>query len=150
MNLSRRRFLHAASAAVATSAMPAILPAGAEETLFSPYNKAAAQHSSAIMVGYAAIAWGGNDTQAMEDISSLGYPGIQIRANAVKEIADPHALKELLDQHHLQLAAFSSGDVLIDPSQEEANQAMHEANAKYVHAAGGTFLQLIGTFSHNT
>ena len=149
MNLSRRRFLHAASAAVATSAMPAILPAGAEETLFSPYNKAAAHHSSAIMVGYAAIAWGGNDTQAMEDISSVGYPGIQIRANAVKEIADPHALKELLDQHHLQLAAFSSGDVLIDPSQEKANQAMHEANAKYVHAAGGTFMQLIGTFSHN-
>ena len=149
MNLSRRRFLHAASAAVAMSAMPSIRAAGAEETLFSPYNKASAHHSSVIMVGYAAIAWGGNDTQAMEDISSVGYPGIQIRANAVKEIADPHALKELLDQHHLKLAAFSSGDVLIDPSQEEANQATHEANAKYVQAAGGTFAQLLGTFSHN-
>ncbi len=149
MNFSRRHFLHTASAAVAASAMPSMRTAGAEEILFAANNKAAARHSSAIMVGYAAIAWDGNDTQAMEDISSLGYPGIQIRGNAVKEFADPHALKELLDQHHLQLAALSSGDVLIDPSQQQANQAMHEANAKYVRAAGGNFLQLIGTFGHN-
>jgi inosose dehydratase len=135
MRLTRRQFLRTLGVAVSASAVPAVVRAAP---------------ASPIRVGYAAIAWGGNDTQAMEDVSSLGYPGIQIRANAVKEFADPHALKELLEQHHLQLAAFSSGDVLIDPAQATANMAMHEANAKYVHAAGGTFLQLIGTFRPDT
>ena len=36
-------------------------------------------------IGYASITWGGNDRQAIEDISSVGYPGIQVRSNAIKE-----------------------------------------------------------------
>jgi inosose dehydratase len=137
MSFTRRQFLHRLGVAVSVPALPAAVRA------------AGAASPPAIQVGYAAIAWGGNDTQAIEDVSSLGYAGIQIRANAVKEFSDPLALKGLLGQHHLQLAAFSSGDVLIDPSQEAANLAMHVANAKYVRAAGGTFLQVIGTFRHD-
>jgi inosose dehydratase len=155
MSFSRRHFLRTAGAAVTISALPGTLPALAGQPLrdlctsLRSFDKIASHGPSTIQVGYAAIAWGGNDAEAIADLSSLGYPGIQIRANAVKEFADPHTLKDLLDQHRLKLAAFSSGDVLIDPSQEAANQAMHEANAKYVHAAGGSLLQLIGTFSHN-
>jgi inosose dehydratase len=154
MRSTRRNFLRTVGAGVTMSALPVAVPAFARRPLcdlamgLRPFDKAA-HGSSAIEVGYAAIAWGGNDAEAIADLSSLGYPGIQIRANAVKEFPDPHTLKDLLDQHRLKLAAFSSGDVLIDPSQEAANQAMHEANAKYVVAAGGTFLQLIGTFAHN-
>jgi inosose dehydratase len=154
MRSTRRHFLRNVSAATAMSALPVAVPTLQGQylrdvsTRLHPFDKAA-HGSSKIEVGYAAIAWGGSDAEAITDLSSLGYPGIQIRANAVKEFSDPHTLKDLLGQHHLQLAAFSSGDVLIDPSQEAANQAMHEANAKYVRAAGGTFLQLIGTFSHD-
>lgn len=155
MKSSRRHFLRTVGAAVTTSALPMTLPVLGAQALrdpssdLRPFDKAASHSPSTIQVGYAAIAWGGDDSQAITDLSSLGYPGIQIRANAVKEFPDPHTLKDLLDQHQLKLAAFSSGDVLIDPSQEAANQAMHEANAKYVSAVGGTFLQVIGTFSHN-
>jgi inosose dehydratase len=154
MRSTRRHFLRTVGAAVTLSALPVAVPTLESQYLrhlstgLRPFDKAA-HGSPRIDVGYAAIAWGGSDAEAITDVSSLGYPGIQIRANAVKEFPDPHTLKDLLGQHHLQLAAFSSGDVLIDPSQETANQAMHEANAKYVLAAGGTFLQLIGTFSHN-
>ena len=141
LKFSRRDFLR--TAVMTTSTLPVALPA------LGLFNKGSAHGSSAIQVGYAAIAWGGDDSQAIADLSSLGYPGIQIRANAVKEYPDPHALRDLLGQHHLKLAAFSSGDVLIDPSQQAANLATHEANAKFVRAVGGNFLQLIGTFSHN-
>jgi inosose dehydratase len=152
MRHSRRQFLRAASAALTVAGIPVRGLAG-RQLLYpsagpSFFDKVAPHSGSTISVGYAAIAWGGNDAQAIADLSSLGYPGIQIRANAVKEFPDPHTLKDLLDQHRLTLAAFSSGDVLIDPAQEAANQAMHEANAKYVQAVGGTLLQLIGTFNH--
>ncbi len=152
MKSSRRQFLRTVGAAVTTSALSGAVPLLGQalrnpSCSLDPFYKTAA-HSPSIQVAYAAIAWGGDDTQAITDISSLGYPGIQIRANAVKEFADPHTLKDLLAQHQLALAAFSSGDVLIDPAQEAANQAMHEANAKYVSAVGGNFLQVIGTFSH--
>jgi inosose dehydratase len=156
MKSSRREFLRTAgAAAVTTSTLRMALPALEAEVLrngtsnASFFKKSESPGPSAIQVGYAAIAWGGDDSQAITDVSSLGYSGIQIRANAVKEFSDPHTLKDLLDQHRLKLAAFSSGDVLIDPSQQAANGAMHEANAKFVSAVGGNFLQVIGTFSHN-
>ena len=34
-------------------------------------------------IGYAAITWGGDDEQAIEDVSSVGYKGIQLRASAL-------------------------------------------------------------------
>jgi inosose dehydratase len=155
MKLSRRRFLHTAGAAATVSAVPEVVRYLSAQPLpyapsSSPFlDRAGSSNLPGVQVGYAAIAWGGNDSEAIADVSSLGYPGIQIRSNAVKEFPEPHVLKDLLDLHRLDLAAFSSGDVLIDPSQESANQAMHEENAKYVHAVGGTFLQLIGTFNRN-
>jgi inosose dehydratase len=155
MRFSRRQFLSAANAVAAMSTLEGAIRAFAGTTLpgstktLSFFGSALSHHPSEIMVGYAAITWGGNDTQAIEDIAALDYRGIQLRANAVKEFPDPHALKDVLDRHNLSFAAFSSGDVLIDPSQESTNLAMHEAHAKYLQAAGGKFMQVIGTFSHN-
>src|ERR1700754_5286379 len=66
--------------------------------------------SGNIKLGYAAITWEGNDAQAMKDISDLGFPGIQLRSNVLKEYeAKPDALRALLNQYKLELVAFSSG-----------------------------------------
>ena len=88
---TRREFILAACAAAA--AAPAL--------------RAAAQ----ITVGYAAITWGGNDVQAIEDVSSLGYKGIQLRSSAVDKFGDkPAELKALLEKHSLTMAVLSSGN----------------------------------------
>ena len=54
---------------------------------------------SQIHFGYAAITWGGNDRQAIDDVSALGFPGIQIRSNAVDEFQSAQQLADLLAQH---------------------------------------------------
>ncbi len=38
-----------------------------------------------LKLGYSAITWGGNDVQAIKDIASLGFKGIQLRSNILKE-----------------------------------------------------------------
>src|SRR5690242_4380081 len=96
-----------------------------------------------IKIGYAAITWGGNDRQAMTDIAALGYPGIQLRSNVVKEIPDPNETAKLLDQHHLTFVALSSGSINMESSDEKAEIAKHSANAKYAHDAHGLYLQMI-------
>ncbi len=94
-------------------------------------------------IGYAAITWGGNDRQAIEDIASVGFPGIQIRSNSVQEFGSGAALKEVLDKHHLQMIALSSGNLSIDPAIESSEIAKHVANAKFLRDAGGLYLQVI-------
>jgi inosose dehydratase len=92
--------------------------------------------------GYAAITWAKEEKQAVDDISSLGYAGIQFRIEAVSEF-HPAELRELLDRHRLTFIALSSGDVSIDPAVEAEEIAKHTANAKFVHDAGGIYLQLL-------
>src|SRR5439155_9204026 len=97
---------------------------------------------SDIKIGYAAITWGGNDRQAIEDIASLGFPGIQIRSNAIAEFGDrPTALRDILADHHLTMVALSSGDVKIDgPDKSIVDE--HTSHAKFVHDVGGLYLQV--------
>jgi inosose dehydratase len=99
-----------------------------------------------IRIGYAAITWNDDLTGAISDISSLGYKGIQLRANAVKLIPDPAVIKGKLAAANLTFTALSSGDLTLDTSEEAANLAMHEDHAKYLNAAGGKYLQVLGTF----
>src|ERR1044071_2705161 len=47
-----------------------------------------AVNTQAIRFGYAAITWEGNDVQAIKDISELGFHGIQLRSNILKECGD--------------------------------------------------------------
>jgi inosose dehydratase len=96
-----------------------------------------------IHVGYAAITWSGEDRQAIEDISALAFPGIQLRANAITEFSAPGELKELLEKHRLTFVALSSGAVRVEPGVEmQEDLKRHIANARFLHDAGGLYLQL--------
>jgi inosose dehydratase len=95
-----------------------------------------------VHVGYASITWGGNDRQAIEDIAALGFHGIQLRANVVKEFDSSGQLRELLEKNRLKMVALSSGGVSIDPAVEAEEIAKHTANARFVHDVGGLYLQV--------
>jgi inosose dehydratase len=97
-----------------------------------------------LRVGYAAITWDGRDAEAIEQISAVGYPGIQLRANVLKEHPDPKTLEAALAQHKLTFVALSSGGTELDPAKEKEMLDEHTQHAKYLHAAGGKYLQVIG------
>jgi inosose dehydratase len=109
----------------------------------SYFDKRISPLPGAIRFGYASITWGGNDSQAIEDISALGFPGIQLRANAVTDYGDkPAELRGLLAQHHLKFVALSSGNLSID-NPEADEMALHTKNAAFLKSAGGSYLQVI-------
>mgnify|MGYP006140186939 CR=1 FL=1 len=94
-------------------------------------------------VGYSSITWSGQDEQAIKEIASLGFKGIQLRANTFAKYGEnPAALKALIDQAGLQLCMFSSGNVEIDPARVDASIAQHVKHANFVKALGGTSIQL--------
>lgn len=94
--------------------------------------------------GYAAITWGGNDTQAIDDIAALGFAGIQLRASAVTRWGErPDELKALLASRNLTMVALSSGLVRLDPAAEEADLALHLRHAHFVRDVGGLYLQVV-------
>jgi inosose dehydratase len=103
---------------------------------------AASNGTPGIQYGYAAITWGKEEKQAIEDISAAGFRGIQFRQDAVTEF-QPSELRERLQQHKLTFVALSAGEVSIDPATESEQIAKHVANAKYVHDAGGLYLQML-------
>jgi len=94
-------------------------------------------------LGYSSITWSGQDEQAIKDIASLGFKGIQLRANTFAKYGEnPAALKSLIDQAGLDLCMFSSGSVEIDPAKVDASIAQHVKHANFVKALGGTSIQL--------
>ena len=98
----------------------------------------------AIQFGYAAITWGGDEERAIEDISALGFPGIQLRANVLTRYGPrPAALREQLAAHRLTFVALSSGNVSINPSAESRVVEEHVSHARFLRDAGGLYLQLI-------
>jgi inosose dehydratase len=152
MESSRRKFLYAAGSVAAIATVPRAartLPGSA--LLYSPggsssFEMKQVRGPSKIRIGYAAITWDDNLQQAIADISSLGYRGIQLLANAVKLFPDPLVLKAELARQNLNFTALSSGDIALDPTEERANLTLHEDHAKYLSTAGGMYLQLLGTF----
>lgn len=129
--LSRRRFL----AQNSLLALAAFLPSAKSKTY---------------RMGYSAITWGGKDELAIEELSGLGYKGIQLRANTFAKYKDnPSDLKQLLDAKGLSLVMFSSGNVEIDPAKMEANVAMHVNHARFVKALGGSSIQLTNSLRKN-
>ena len=93
--------------------------------------------------GYAAITWNGNDRQAIDDIASLGYHGIQLRQPAFDAWSGrPGELKELLAQKNLIFVALSSGDVSLEDPEKDT-LALHSRHARFVRDAGGKYLQVI-------
>jgi inosose dehydratase len=145
--ISRRNFLAGLGATAASTAVSSV-PAWSffEPPLYPPldlsyFDTPISPAPAEIRLGYASITWGGNDRQAIEDVSALGFRGIQLRANAIKEFGSANELKDLLQKHQLTMVALSSGGVRID--QAEADEiAKHTANAKFVHDVGGLYLQV--------
>ncbi len=97
-----------------------------------------------VRFGYAAITWNGNDKQAIDDISALGYRGIQLRQPAFDTWKDrPAELKELLAQKHLVFVALSSGNAPLDQARDAETIALHVRHAQFLRDAGGKYLQII-------
>jgi inosose dehydratase len=96
-----------------------------------------------IRFGCAAITWDINNHGAIDDIAALRFRGIQLLAAQAAEWRDtPAELKALLAEKHLTFVALSSGSVGIDPATRDAAIAGHVANAKFLQAAGGKYLQV--------
>ena len=96
-----------------------------------------------IRFGYAAITWGGNDVQAIDDIAALGFAGIQLRDSAVARWGDkPADLKSRLASRKLTFVALSSGSVSLDPAKQESNLALHLSHARFAQQTGAQFLQV--------
>ena len=124
--VTRRSFLSGLAASAAATALPAF---------------AKAQGSAQIQYGYAAMTWGNEERQAIDDISAVGYAGIQLRANALEDFK-PAELKELLAQNKLTFVALSSGDVTLEkPAAPQI--AEHVAHAQFVKQSGGLYLQIL-------
>lgn len=149
VRLSRREFVAGLSALTAAAAASPLRTWAfrASEQLYPPmdlsyFDTPISPGSAEIRIGYAAITWDKNDRQAIEDISALGFRGIQLRENCIEEFGSAAALRKLLDQHRLRMVALSSGSVEIDPAVEQEMIRKHVANATFVHDAGGLYLQV--------
>jgi inosose dehydratase len=147
--IARRDFLLGIGAVAASSAAFSfpLKELCAAEPLYPPmdlsyFDTPITPGPSEIHFGYASITWNGDDRQAIEDIAALGFPGIQLRANAIKEFASAAELRDLLEKHQLKMVALSSGGVRIDPAVETEEIAKHTANAKFVRDVGGLYLQV--------
>jgi inosose dehydratase len=124
-HVTRRTFVAGLGAVAAASALPVF----------------AAPRTSDIRFGYTAMTWSAAERQAVDDISAVGFPGIQFRIDAVTEFK-PAELKDLLAQHKLTFVALSSGEVSLDvPEADEI--ARHVANAQFVKDSGGLYLQVL-------
>lgn len=105
---------------------------------------------SDLKIAYSAITWGGKDDQAIRDLASLGYRGIQLRANTFGPYRNkPSELKALLDENKLTLAMFSSGNVEVDPAKFQSTIDMHVAHASFVKALGGSAFQMTNSLRKN-
>jgi inosose dehydratase len=143
----RREFLGALSAMAAASAFPCGT-LFARERLYPPmdlshFDTPISPAPSEIHLGYAAITWGGNDRQAIDDIAAVGFHGIQLRSNSIVEFGSPAAVRDLLSQHELKFVALSSGDLLSDSTTAKESIAEHTAHAKFLRDAGGLYLQIL-------
>jgi inosose dehydratase len=148
-SISRRHFIASLGAVAAASTLPVNSFGGiVDASLYPPvdlsyFDRPLTSAPADIRFGYAAITWDGKDEQAIKDISEIGFRGIQLRNNILKEYGDrPKALRDLLDQHHLELVALSSGGVVITSGTEASEIAKHVTNAKFVHDVGGHYLQV--------
>jgi len=107
LRVSRRGFIVGTSvcaAGVAASSIP--LPSLlAREPLYPPHDLSyfdtpITPAPADILFGYASITWGGNDRQAIEDVAALGFHGIQLRANVLKDFGSAAELRDLLEKHN--------------------------------------------------
>lgn len=146
---SRRDFLVNLGSLAAASALPIqTLASSFEPPLYPPvdlsyFDTPITPAPSEIRLGYAAITWGGNDMQAIQEISELGFHGIQLRSNLLKDYGDkPKAIKDILQQHKLQFVALSGGGPRGNEYSEAEAIATQVKNLTFMREAGGLYLQM--------
>jgi inosose dehydratase len=99
--------------------------------------------AAGLKIGYAAITWGDNILQAITDIAGAGFKGIQLRSNVLNSFGSKSAeLLALLQQHHLPLVMFSSGNANINTGDDAAVIKMHIDNARFVKSLQGADMQI--------
>jgi inosose dehydratase len=145
---SRRDFLINLGSLAAATALPVnSLASHLEPPLYPPvdlsyFDTPISSRQSEIRFGYHAITWGGDDRKAIREISELGFGGIQLRANILKEFGDkPQALAELLKQHKLEFVAMSGGGPRLNEAEADAI-ALQVKHATFMREAGGRYLQM--------
>ena len=133
-SISRRKFI--AQAGLAAFALPFVSCARmGRGTIPEPV--------PGLKLGYSAITWGGNDVKAIEELSELGFKGVQLRSNTLEKFGDkPEELRQLLSQHQLELPMFSGGNANINTGNDEALIADFVNKAKFIKALGGSNIQL--------
>jgi inosose dehydratase len=118
-----------------------MLGAGALGSMMS--HRAPRRAAPSIRWGYASITWGGNDAQAIDDIASLGFAGVQLRSNVLEQFSASR-LRDLLASRKLTFVALSSGTVRLGTAADERQMIDdHVAHARFVRDAGGSYLQVI-------
>jgi inosose dehydratase len=147
MQPSRRDFLIGLATSGAIAATPVLSHATVISDSFIMGQNPKPAEGLNLKVGFSAIAWNDQDAQAINDVSTLGVPGIQLRGNVVKEFPDPLALRDILAQHHLTFVALSSGTAPLDPAERKSTLESHIQNAKYLRAAGGMYIQIVAASS---
>lgn len=136
--MRRRSFLVRGLGALAVAAL------GRRDAAAAPWAPGTSPATYDIRFGYAAITWGGNDRQAIDEIAQVGFRGIQLRSSAVREWGErPGELKDLLAARGLRFVALSSGLVRLDPAHEEEDLARHLRHARFLRDAGGLYLQVL-------
>jgi inosose dehydratase len=105
--------------------------------------EAAAISVPGLKLGYSAITWGGNDVLAIQEIAALGFKGIQLRSNVLKEYGSkPEELLALLKKHKLELVMFSGGNANINTGNDQAVIENLVKTARFVKALGGKDIQI--------
>ncbi|MGH9849438.1 MAG: sugar phosphate isomerase/epimerase family protein, partial [Blastocatellia bacterium] len=129
MSFSRREFLIGAGASLTASQFDISAPAfGADDFEFK--------------LGYHAITWGDKTEQAIDEISELGFRGIQIRRPDYEKYANRAGeFKDLMAAKNLNLVSISTGDLTINPGAEKQEIADRVAMAKWMKEVGGLYLQ---------
>jgi inosose dehydratase len=131
--LSRRKFISNVSLAIGGLSFSSFLQDNRQGLLLVPD----------MTLAYSAITWGGNDVQAIRDIAGLGFRGVQLRSNVIKDYGSkPEVIRELLGENKLSLPMFSSGNANINTGNDAAVIETHVSNAKFVKAIGGTNIQV--------
>lgn len=97
---------------------------------------------ASIKIGYSTITWGDNIEQALRDISSLGFKGVQLKNPFAKYGQNPEVLKKMIEETKLEVVMLSSGNANVNTGNDEAEIAKHVVNAKFIKAVGGNRIQL--------
>ncbi len=129
MEQSRRKFVKQLSLLSATP----LLGLTSKFTIAKP---------ASIKFGYSTITWGDNIEQAIREISSLGFTGVQLKNPFAKYGQNPEALKKIIDDAKLEVVMLSSGNANVNTGNDEEEIAKHVVNAKFIKDVGGKRIQI--------